>query len=156
MTQNLVSLSFDDAQLQAVDAALSELETRLAGLIALSPAQKRTMRRMGEKSEAFCRQALRVLEQNPQMVPANVPLVDAVADLAALDALRPRMVRLSRLSERFADTDIALGSDVMSVALQAYSLLKVTGRTEGLTALRKELGSRFAKSPRKPKEVRTA
>ena len=37
------------------------------------------------------------------------------------------MVRLSRLSERVADTDIALGSDIMSVALQAYGLLKVTG-----------------------------
>jgi hypothetical protein len=156
MTQNLVSLSFDDAQLQAVDAALTELETRLAGLIALSPAQKRTMRRMGEKSEAFCRQALRVLEQNPQMVPANVGLADAQADLTTMDRLRPRLVRLSRLSERASDTDAALGSDVMDVALQGYSLLKVTGRTEGLTALRKELGNRFAKSPRKPKEAKTA
>ena len=51
--QNLVSLTLDDAQLQAVDAALAELETRLGGLIALSPAQKRTMRRMGEKTESF-------------------------------------------------------------------------------------------------------
>ena len=73
-----------------------------------------------------------------------------------MDRLRPRLVRLARLSERASDTDAALGSDVMDVALQGYSLLKVTGRTEGLTALRKELGSRFAKSPRKPKEAKTA
>jgi len=155
--QNLVSLTLDDAQLQAVDAALAELETRLGGLIALSPAQKRTMRRMGEKSEAFCRQALRVLEQNPQMVPANVGLADAQADLATMDRLRPRLVRISRLSERAADTDAALGSDVMDVALQGYSLLKVTGRTEGLSGLRKELGSRFAaQGVRRKKEAKTA
>ena len=148
MTQNLVTLNLTDAQLSAVDAALVELEKQLSGLITLPAATKRSLRKMGPKSEAFCRQALRVLEQSPQIVPANVPLADAVADLAALDVLRPIMVRLSRLSERAADTEIALGSDVMTVALQGYSLLKLTGRAEGLETLRQSLGERFAKTAR--------
>ena len=148
MTQNLVSLSLTDAQLAAVDAALTVLETQLGGLIALPAQKKMSLKKMGDKSEAFCRQALRVLEQNPQMVPANVPLADAVADLATLEQLRPRMVRLSRLSERAADTDIALGCDVMAVALQGYGLLKLTGKAEGLEPLRRELGARFARSSR--------
>lgn len=58
------------------------------------------------------------------------------------------MVRLSRLSERAPDTDIALGSDVLPVALKGYGLLKLSGRTEGLESLRQTLGKRFAKSPR--------
>ena len=148
MTQNLVTLNLTDAQLTAVDAALVELEKQLSGLITLPAATKRSLRKMGPKSEAFCRQALRVLEQSPQIVPANVPLADAVADLAALDVLRPIMVRLSRLSERASDTEIALGSDVMTVALQGYSLLKLTGRAEGLETLRQSLGERFAKTAR--------
>lgn len=98
-----------------------------------------------------------MLEQNPQMVPANVGLADAQSDLATMDRLRPRLVRIWRLSERAADTDAALGSDVMDVALQGYSLLKVTGCTEGLSALRKELGSRFAaQGVRRKKETKTA
>ncbi len=153
MTQNLVTLNLTDAQLTAVDAAITELETQLGGLIALPAAKKRSLRKMGQKSEAFCRQALNVLEQNPQMVPANVPLADAIAGLNALEQLRPRMIRLSRLSERASDTDIALGADVMSVALQGYSLLKLTGRSEGLDPLRRELGVRFAKSSRRAQPV---
>jgi len=149
MTQNLVTLNLTDAQLTAVDAALTELETQLAGLIALSLPARKSLRRMGPKSEAFCRQTLRVLEQNPQIVPSSVPLADAGADLAALEQLRPRMVRLSRLSERASDTDIALGSDVMMVALQGYSLLKIAGRAEGLQSLRQELGARFSKASRR-------
>jgi hypothetical protein len=149
MTQNLVTLNLTDAQLTAVDAALTELETQLGGLIALPASRKMSLKKMGNKSEAFCRQALRVLEQNPQIVPANVPLADAIADLNALEQLRPRMVRLSRLSERASDTGIALGSDVMAVALQGYSLLKLTGRTEGLEPLRQELGLRFTKASRR-------
>ena len=153
MTQTLVTLNLTDEQLTAVDAALAELEKQLAGLIALPAATKRSLRKMGQKSEAFCRQALRVLEQNPQIVPASVPLADAVGDLAALDALRPRLVRLSRLSERASDTEIALGSDIMTVALQGYNLLKMTGRTEGLEPLRQELSERFAKTSRQPQPV---
>ena len=148
MTQNIATLNLTDAQLAAVDAALMELETQLAGLIALPPTQKRGLRKMGEKSEAFCRQALRVLEQNPQLVPPNVLAADAIGDLAAIDKLRPRMTRLSRLSERASDTDIALGSDVMTTALQVYGLLKLTGAGEGLEAMRRDLGTRFERGPK--------
>lgn len=148
MTQNIATLNLTDAQLAAVDAALTELETQLAGLIALPATQKRGLRKMGEKSEAFCRQALRVLEQNPQLVPQNVLAADAIGDLAAIDKLRPRMLRLSRLSERASDTDIALGSDVMTTALQVYGLLKLTGAGEGLEAMRRDLGARFERGPK--------
>jgi hypothetical protein len=150
MTQKLVTLNLTDAQLTAVDAALTELETQLSGLIAMSTPTKRALKKMGQKSEAFCRQAVRVLEQNPQMVPPNVALADAVAGLSTMDQLRPRMIRLSRLTERASDTDLALGSDVMEVALQGYSLLKLTGKTEGLEPLRQSLGIRFARNPRHP------
>jgi hypothetical protein len=148
MSQNLVTLNLTDAQLTAVDAALTALETQLAGLIALEPGKRMSLKKMGPKSEAFCRQTLRVLEQNPQIVPPNVAVPDAIADLNAIEQLRPRMVRLSRLSARASDTDVALGSDIMSVALQGYGLLKLTGRSEGLDSLRKDLSTRFAKGPR--------
>lgn len=148
MSPNTVSLNLTDAQLTAIDAALTQLETQLAGLIALVPAKRISLKKMGPKSEAFCRQALIVLEQNPQMVPPNVGVADAIADLNTVDQLRPRMIRLSRLSERASDTNMALGSDIMSVALDGYNLLKRTGGSEGLESLRKELGARFAKGPR--------
>jgi len=151
MTQNLVTLNLNDAQLAAVDAALTELENQLAGLIALQPTQKRALQKMGNKSEAFCRQTLRVLEQNPQIVPPNVSVADAVGDLQALEQLRPRLIRLSRLTERAADTDMALGSDIMTAALKGYGLLKLSGRAEGLETLRQELSARFAKAPRQPR-----
>jgi hypothetical protein len=148
MTQNLISLNFSAEELQAVDAAIGELEARLSGLIALTKTQKVTVRKMGNKSEAFCRQAMRVLEQNPQLAPPNLVAATPLADLTALDQLRPRMVRLARLSERAADTDLALGSDVMDASLKVYGLLKLTGRSEGLDGLRREMGTRFARGSR--------
>jgi len=150
MTQNIINLALTEAQLQAVDAAIGELETQLVDLIALTKPQKQSLLKMGDKSEAFCRQAMRVLEQNPQLAPPNLAAANPLQDLKTMDQLRPRLVRLSRLSERAADTDLALGSDVMDASLKVYGLLKLTGRSEGLNTMRRELGSRFARSAKPP------
>ena len=147
-SQNLVSLTLSDAQLSVIDQSLTDLETQLSGLIAMNAAQRKSLARMGDKSESFCRQTLNVLAQNPQVVPPSVALQEGLADLEALDRLRPRLQRMLRLTERAADTETALGSDVMNVALQGYALLKVAGKNQGLEGLRRELGSRFAKSAR--------
>jgi len=61
MSQNLLSLQFTAAQLAEVDTALAALENALTGLIALDPDQRRGLVRMGPKSEAFCRQTVKVL-----------------------------------------------------------------------------------------------
>jgi hypothetical protein len=83
---------------------------------------------MGEKSEAFCRQAMLLLSQNPELVPANV--------IAAAP-------------------ETALGSDVMVASLAVYGQLKLTGGGEGLRELRRNLGMRFTKTS-KPEEAKAA
>jgi hypothetical protein len=138
MSQNLVSLTLSDTQLSTIDQGLSDIEGQLMDLIAMNTAQRRGLMRMGDKSETFCRQTLNVLAQNPQIVPPSLKLAEAQADLMALDRLRPRLQRLLRLAERASDTEIALGSDVMTTALQGYALLRVSGKNQGLEGLRKE------------------
>ena len=150
MSQNLIHLALDDAQLAAIDQALSTLETTLAGLISLDAEDRRSLARMGTKSEQFCRQTLTVLAENPQVVPGSIGLADARADLAVLDRLRPRFARLQRLCERAQDSETALGSDVMSLALEGYALLKLAGRGQGLDTLRRDLGNRFSKNRAQP------
>ena len=146
MSQNLISLTLTDEQLAAADQALAALEGVFAQLVALDGDERKGLNRMGGKSEQFCRQTLDVLGQNPQIVPASVGLADAQADLVALDRLRPRLKRLQKLVERTEDSETALGSDIMSLALEGYALLKVAGKNQGLEALRKELSGRFNKS----------
>jgi hypothetical protein len=149
-TRNLLGLDLSDPRLAAVDAALGELEAQLAGLVALEADRRRSLARMGDRSEAFCRQALRVLEQNPQIVPPSLGLAEAQADLDAVDRLRPRLMRLQRLTRLAQDSDTLLGSGVMACALRGYALLKVAGAEQGLEGLRQELGSRFARPARAP------
>ncbi|WP_133479776.1 hypothetical protein [Cognatilysobacter segetis] len=143
--QNLVSLNLSAADLTALDAALAGLEKILARGVALTPQQRRDLYKMGDKSEAFCRQALTLLANNPQVVPPSLSVAEAKADLAALDALRPRLDKLRQLTERAEDTELALGSDIMGAALEGYALLKVAGHGEALKSARRDLSARFAK-----------
>lgn len=148
MSQNLIDIDFTAEKLSAIDAALAALETAFNGLIALTPDQRRSLTKMGDKSEAFCRQAVDVFGQHPDVLPRKFDLDGFRRDMAAIDAMRPRLSRLSRLEEKLRDTDTALGSDLMSNALEGYAVLKVAGKGEGLDSLRKMLSARFDRSPR--------
>src|SRR5262245_1342878 len=147
MSRNLASLRFSAEKLAAIDQCLSDLESHFAECVALSLQQRRSLKRMGDKSEHFCRMTLITLVENPQLVPPGLNLPDAQGDLETLDQLRPRALRLLRLSERATDTQTALGCDVMAASLQGYTMLKSLGRHFGLERLRQELGARFSKSP---------
>lgn len=146
MPQNLISFQLTPADLAAVDGALKTLEDRLATLIDLSPEQRRALVKMGDKSEAFARKAVEVLANNPNVLPGNFDLAELRRDLAGFDQLRSRLVRVARIFERMSDSQLALGSDVMSGAMEGYAFLKVAGQGEGLDAARKALAVRFSRS----------
>ena len=143
MSQNLISLSLTDDDYTAIDQAIATLEARLGGLIDLSVDERRGIVRMGDKSEAFCRQTLSLMTENRGMVPADVGLDEAVNDLSQLDLLRRRTIRLRQLAGRCEDSETALGSDVMSTSLEGYALLKVLGKGSALEGLRQEISARF-------------
>ncbi|MBK8069946.1 MAG: hypothetical protein IPK27_20705 [Rhodanobacteraceae bacterium] len=154
--QNLVALNLSESQLAAVDAALLALEAQLVGLVSLPPGSKRRLAQLGDKSEAFCRQTLRVLGENPQLVPATLDVAHAQQQSAMRDQLRNRSLRLSRLMSRLDDTEFALGSDALQAANQGYALLKVVGKAQGLDGVRKDLSARFVRRRRQPSEETSA
>ena len=143
MSQNLVSLVYTETQLATAMAGIVQTEAALPGLVSLEPGEAKALTFMGAKTETFGRGTVRVLTQNPQIVPPSLDLVGAQADLAALDQLVPVLEAVARLHSRLEDTVAALGSDVMDVALDGYNQLKISGAAHGLEDLRRELGARW-------------
>lgn len=154
--QNLATVRMTDTDLADLDNAIGALRAVFGRFIALQPEQRRALTKMGGKSEVFCRQMLDTLASNPQIVPPSISVPDARDDLAAFDALRPRLQQLRQLLERGEDTSLALGSDAMACALAGYALLKVAGKGEALKGARRRLSTRFAKSPRAEAPVEMA
>ena len=152
MSQNIVDIAFDAVELAEIDSALSVLDDKFSRLIALEPQRRKRLHKMGTKSEAFCRLAIEIMSGNPGILPVRFDLAAVQRDLAAWDALRPRRIRMLRLFERMMDTEMALGSDMMANSVEAYAFLRVSGKSAGLDALRKQLAVRF-KGKRSRSEV---
>ncbi len=153
MTQNLVASHLTPEQWVAVDEAIVQLNRALQPLlVAVSPGTKKTMIKMGDGSEAFCRQALDVMERNTALIPRGFDLDEMRRDLQSHDSLNARLVQLTRLLEQIRDAEMALGSDVMASALEGYAVLKAVGKGEGVEALKRMLSKRFDTTPRKPEE----
>lgn len=119
----------------------------LSSWIGLTPNLRRQLTKLGGKSEAFCRRAVDVLGENPGILPRDFDYPALRRDLQMLGALRPRIIRMRKLQQRLDDSMMALGSDVMSGALEGYSFLNVAGKGKGLDELRKTLAVRFSKRP---------
>ena len=98
---------------------------------------------MGAKSEAFCRQALTVLDKNRQVAPSTLDLDSALAALATIDQLRPRAKRIVQLAERLRDSEQLLGANVAKAAR------KVMDRTITTMPREERTGKAGAKKPAK-------
>jgi hypothetical protein len=143
VSQNLVDMQIDSAILELLDAAITQMETCLPGLISLTPEQRRGLMKMGEKSEAFCRAALNVAQQHSGIMARGFDIDAFQRDQQTLDALRPRILRLAHLHQRVMDTEMALGSDQMVAALEVYGALRVAGKGKSLDEARRNLSARW-------------
>ena len=156
MEQNLVAAHPTAEHWAELDAAIAKMQELLQPmLVAMTPAAKKSLVKMGDGSEAFCRKALEVMEENAALIPHGFDLAEMRQDLATHDALYARVLKLTQLLEQARNAEMALGSDVMVSALEGYAVLKAVGKGDGVEALKKLLGRRFAMGPREAKAVDT-
>lgn len=57
-------------------------------------------------------------------------------------------IGLDQLQELLEDTEMAVGSDLMTASLEGYAVLKVAGKGTGLDGLRQMLSARFNRGRR--------
>ena len=83
--------------------------------------------------------------QSPEILPGTFELADFTVDLEALDQLRPVFARIAALAGRADDTEMALGSDIYSAALEGYRYAKLAGKGAALDELKAQASVRFAR-----------
>lgn len=146
MSKNRISVSFPPDSVQRVREALAILETEFTALVSLSKDERRDLFRMGPKSQAFCTTALNVAEEHSGIMPRDFDIAAFRQDQDALDVLRPLAMRFDQLNQRMADTELVLGSDLMSAALEVYGLVKGSAKDKGLDQARQALSERFGRN----------
>lgn len=118
---NLISLSFSEAELTQIDQAITNLETVLQGkTIHLTPEQRQQYGRIAEQNKLFVNKAKNYMEQYPQHVPAFIDKVEFDSDYLARTLIEARIQRLASLSEQLSDTKVLLDHDNYHNAIAYY------------------------------------
>jgi hypothetical protein len=149
MPDNRISASLSQADQQAVLAAVNTIREKLPFLIDLSPDERRSLLRMGDKSRGFVTQAFEVATLNPDILPRSFDAAEMRKDVDLLSALSPIMAALSQLSELVEDTYMAVGSEAYASALLVYQFARAGGKGSALDGALDSLGQRFARKSRR-------
>ncbi len=148
MPDNRISAALSEADRQAVLAALHTVREKLNFLIDLTPEERRTLLRMGDRSRGFVAQALTVAEQNEDILPRSFDVAEMRKDVDLLAALEPIMAALSQLTELVEDTYMAVGGEAYAAALLVYQFVRAAGKGAALDGALDALGQRFARKSR--------
>lgn len=145
MTDNRISADLSQADQQAVLAAIQTIKQKLPFLIDLTPEDRRTLPKMGDKSRAFVQQALDIATQNADILPRSFDVEEMRKDVELFSALSPLVTALSQLQELVEDSYLAVGSEAYTAALLVYQYARSGGKGSALDGALDALSQRFAR-----------
>ena len=145
MPDNRISATLSQADRQAVLDAINTIRTKLPFLVDLSPEQRRSLPKMGDKSRAFVAKALAVAQQNSDFLPRSFSVEEFERDVALAEALWPIIVAVTQLHEQLNDTYTEVGSEALTSGLVVYQYGRSSGEGASLEGLLDDMGQRFAR-----------
>jgi hypothetical protein len=117
----------------------------------LTPAERRAMAKMGEKTLSFVEKAHEFAKQNPNLVPPFLDMTAFDTDFADAHNLWTVLLVSQQLHENMDDTTMVAGSEAYQAALVFYNSVKMAARQDipGAKAVYEELKKRFPGPKRK-------
>ncbi|MCS7053710.1 MAG: hypothetical protein NZM09_08245 [Ignavibacterium sp.] len=152
-----ISAEISDRDKREILDLVQQIESRLNFLINLTPEERQSIPKMGDKTIAFVQKALELAQQNPNLVPPYVNLDELRRDFELSIRLKDILNAVSRVYEKLSDTYIAAGSEAFTAALSFYKSAKAASKMNvaGTDIIVEELSKRFEKkltSPENPEQ----
>jgi hypothetical protein len=143
-----------NAHMVAIDQkTLEGIETQLAALQALvspyatplTPHERHTLFKMGEKSLSFVEKCFEFAQKNPAICPSYLKMDDFETDFRDAHGLYAAVNIARQLLENLSDTQMAAGSEAFQSALIFYHSAKIAAENDvpGARAIFEELRKRF-------------
>jgi hypothetical protein len=137
--------------LTQTQAKIDEAKTLLAPyILALTPAERRELPKMGEKTIAFVEKAYDFARQNPNLVPPYLDMAAFGVDFSDAHGLWTLLNTVEQLKESIDDTEMTAGSEAYQAALVFYKSVKMAAAQDipGAKAVYEELKTRFPQTGR--------
>lgn len=153
MPQNLVNMNITADELASLMGSMENIRAIFGNrAISLSPEERRSITKMGDKSRTFCEQAVAGINAHSGSMPADLDVTGLSQDLADFATLDAFYTDYLTLGEKIDDTLKALSSDVMTGSIIGVTFLKALNKLNpGLDTLLKSLSAvRRSKPAAKP------
>lgn len=147
--ENLISVSFTEAELNILDTALSDIEQVLEGkAVNLTPDERRQYGSIAEQNKLVVNKAKDYMDQEPQHIPNVLDKAEFDRDYAARQQIEGRLYRLQSITEKFSDTKVLLDHDNYFGALTFYHYIKFLAKENapGTTSIYKDMKQFFTAS----------
>jgi hypothetical protein len=138
-----------------IEQAQTKIDEILASLgpylLALTPAERQGLSKMGEKSISFVEKAYDFARHNPALVPPYLNMDEFGVDFADAHGLWTLLNTVQQLEENIDDTEMAAGSEAYAAARAFYESVKAAAKQDipGAKAIYAELRTRFPKNKRR-------
>jgi hypothetical protein len=125
-----------------VDDALALLSPYI---LALTPAERHELPKMGTKTLGFVEKAYEFAQKNPELAPSFLDLDAFSVDFKDAKGLWKLLNNVRQLEEGLDDTEMVAGSEAYQTALVYYKVAKVAAAQDipGAKAVYEELKTRF-------------
>jgi len=150
--KNEISLNIPSDLKDKISKSIQDLNADLKPiLISLTPDQRGTIPKMGDKTLAFVKKTAVYAVSRPQFVPAYLNVEDMKVDIAACEDLLPILAEIETLHSALEDTIMLSGSEAYIAALMYYHSVKTAAKNNIQDAedIARDLGERFPYYPPK-------
>lgn len=147
--ENRISVRLTPQDQQHINEALRTVqETLKPYLVALTPEERKTLPKMGDRSTPFVEKALSYAQSNPSLLPTFLNVEEFKVDLDAVYQLTDLLRTVDQLSTLLNDTVLLAGSEAYEAALTFYSSAKQAAKVNvpGAKGIADDLSKRFEKS----------
>ncbi len=146
-TQNLISAELLAEKQASVVQKLKEVLADLDFLLSLQTDEVKGIFKAGNNYLPFIEKAHYVVNSHPEILPSVFNAEEFNKDYTLAKSLSPIVNMSGELSRGLERTNIAVNSDLLTVALEVYSITKINrDRVPGLSAIADEMAVFFQKS----------
>ena len=155
-TRNQLSISIPEETIAAVLQNLQNCKSLLEPyLLALTPEERQSILKMGDKTVATVLKTKEYVVTNPQFVPSYMNVDEFVADASVVMQLTPITNLAAQLSRDVEDTVMVAGSEAFQEALLYYGQIKEAA-SKGVPSaepIYDDLKQRFAKKTKRVQPI---
>ncbi|MDR0641077.1 MAG: hypothetical protein LBG07_01290 [Treponema sp.] len=156
----------DNKHVQAIPQdVLTQAQTKIDGVkallapyvVALTPAERHELPKMGEKTISFVEKPYDFAKRNPNLAPPYLDMAAFGADFEDAHGLWTLVNSIRQLDENVGDTEMTAESEAYQAALVFYKSVKMAAAQDisGAKAVYEELKTRFPGGKRKTGETET-